>query len=180
MTSLPLSRLTRLKYLVLSNNQVRDISPLVGLTNLETLYLENNQIRDISPLAGLANLEYLNLNDNQIEDISPLVANRGLSEGEKVYLLGNPLNTDSLTTYVHQLRGWGVNVLYDAVPHPTSTPTDQPKSTPTTAPSTPAVLQPIIWVIIGVAIGVVASIFFFILRCPLSKKHGTLLRLTLL
>lgn len=171
----PLSKLTKLKYLVLNNNQISDISPLDGLTNVETLLLKNNQIRDISPLAGLINLEYLNLNDNQIEDISPLVANRGLYEGDKVYLLGNPLNTDSLNTYVHQLHGWGVNVLYDAVPQPTSTPRPKPKPTPTPEseptptpiPSSPNVLQPIIWVIIGVAIGVLASIFFFNLR----RKH---------
>jgi internalin A len=70
----PLKYMVNLTRLVLSENQISDISPLSGLTNLLVLDLSfNHQISDISPLAGLTNLQQLCLNGNfQISDISPL------------------------------------------------------------------------------------------------------------
>jgi Leucine-rich repeat (LRR) protein len=76
------------------------------------LGLSSNQISDISPLASLTNLTVLGLHENQISDISPLVANSGLSSGDVVYLEDNPLDTDSLNTYIPQLKNRGVEVFY--------------------------------------------------------------------
>ncbi len=74
----PLSGLTKLKSLDLSNNQITDISALSGLTELETLTLYNNQITDISALSGMANLTSLDMEQNQITDITPLSGLTGL------------------------------------------------------------------------------------------------------
>jgi Leucine-rich repeat (LRR) protein len=68
----PLTALTNLDTLALTNNQISDITPLAGLTNLTTLSLIDNQISDTTPLAGLTNLTNLGLMDNQISDLSPL------------------------------------------------------------------------------------------------------------
>lgn len=59
------------------------------------------------------NLTTLYLSDYQINDISPLVANTGLGEGDEIDLHDNPLNADSINTYIPQLEGRGVLVSYD-------------------------------------------------------------------
>jgi internalin A len=84
----PLSGLTRLKSLDLSNNQISDISALSGMAALETLILYNNKITDISALSGLLNLTLLDLERNQITDISPL---SGLTNLTLLDLNSNPI-----------------------------------------------------------------------------------------
>ena len=73
---LPLSGLTNLRTLGLSNNGIKDLSALVsvlsGLINLTELRLGNNGITDISSLSGLTHLTELRLSGNRITDISPL------------------------------------------------------------------------------------------------------------
>jgi len=66
-----------LNSLMISKQDISDISPLEGLTKLELLSLDSFQISDISPLKNLTNLTWLNLSDNYIADISPL---KSLSE----------------------------------------------------------------------------------------------------
>ena len=61
-----------LETLILSYNQITDVSPLSGLTNLETLDLDENQITYVSSLSGLTNLKSLRLAENQITDGSSL------------------------------------------------------------------------------------------------------------
>ena len=68
----PLSNLTNLTWLFLSNNSISDISALSNLTNMTTMGLDVNSISDISALANLANLESLSLNNNSNSDISAL------------------------------------------------------------------------------------------------------------
>ena len=115
----PLSGLTNLDYLSLDSNQISDLSPLSGLTSLVGLYLGDNQIGDISPLAGLTSLFVLGLGSNQISDLSPLVANPGLADGDGIDLRQNPLSQLSYSTYIPQLEGRGVDVLYDLPSPPT-------------------------------------------------------------
>jgi len=92
----PLSGLTGLKSLDISNNQITDISALSGLTALETLALYNNQIADISALSGLSNLTSLDMEHNQITDITPL---SGLTELKSLELSSNPIaDTSALST----------------------------------------------------------------------------------
>ena len=68
----PLQNLTSLMFLHLFHNQISDISPLQNLTSLKNLNLEDNQISDVSPLQNLTSLMLLGLRTNQISDISPL------------------------------------------------------------------------------------------------------------
>ncbi len=94
--------------LILSNNQIADITPLAGLTaeggtrtqettditlylqpiNLEKLHLDNNQIADVTPLKGMTKLIELNLHNNQIVDVTPL---KGMTKLERLTTYGNPI-----------------------------------------------------------------------------------------
>ncbi len=60
----PLSQLQKLTFLELDRNRIVDVAPLANLTNLEHLKLYNNWIEDISPLAPLVNLKYLDVHYN--------------------------------------------------------------------------------------------------------------------
>jgi len=104
---------------------------LAGLTELGVLLLDYNQIADISSILGLTKLGEdtwfpqregtlicLGLRSNQIADINPLVQNAGLADGDGIDLRENPLSQQSHNTYIPQLEGRGVNVLYDAAPPP--------------------------------------------------------------
>jgi hypothetical protein len=106
----PLSNLTRLTSLDLRNNQISDISVLSSLTSLMKLYLSSNQISDISALSSLTSLTRLYLDVNQIGNVSPLVANAGFSEGDELFLCGNPLSADSENIYIPELQRRGVSV----------------------------------------------------------------------
>ena len=108
----PLTSLTNLTWLDLANNQVSDISPLTRLANLEWLYLQENDNNDLSTVTGLTNLQEIHLADNNISDISPLVENSGLSPGDTVNLMNNPLGTTSVNVYIPQLNGKRVDVKY--------------------------------------------------------------------
>ena len=68
----PLSALTQLQYLDLSQNNITNISPLSGLTNLERLFLYQNHIASITALQGMTKLQYVALSENSIKDLSPL------------------------------------------------------------------------------------------------------------
>ncbi|WP_328591417.1 leucine-rich repeat domain-containing protein [Acetivibrio thermocellus] len=54
-----------LETLYLSNNKIRDISPIQNFINIESLELENNKIKDISFLKELTQLNNVNLENNQ-------------------------------------------------------------------------------------------------------------------
>lgn len=78
-------------------NTVGDIAPLTTLTNLSVLDLSNNDIQDLGPIAGLFNLDLLFLRGNDISDLDPLVANAdngGLRAGDTVILEPGPLGFD--------------------------------------------------------------------------------------
>ena len=108
----PLASLTEVTWLHLGENQISDISPLARLANLEWLYLQENDISGLSPLTGLTNLWELHLSDNNISDISPLVENSGLSQGDTVNLMNNPLGTTSVNVSIPQLWEKRVDVKY--------------------------------------------------------------------
>jgi len=97
-----------LRAIWLDSNNIADISPLSGLTKIgeveEDWWLDEREEMEIC----------LGLRDNQITDIGPLVQNEGLSEGDGIDLRGNPLSSDSVSTYLPQLEQRGVNVLCDA------------------------------------------------------------------
>jgi Leucine-rich repeat (LRR) protein len=107
-----MSDLESLTMLEAPGRGISDISTLANLTNLGYLVLGNNDISDISPLAGLTNLELLSLWYNNISDISALVDNAGLSGGDTVNLMDNPLSAESINNYIPQLEARGVTVDY--------------------------------------------------------------------
>ena len=107
----PLAHLTNLQTLDLQTTLIADLGPLAHLTNLDTLLLERTEITDLGPLAHLTNLSLLSLNSNRIEDLSPLVANPGLGEGDKVYLMScNLLSDQALNEQIPALQARGVKV----------------------------------------------------------------------
>ena len=106
----PLAELTNLTSLMIAFNPVKDISPLSSLTNLKELIISHTLVSDISPLASLTNLTKLQIWFNQISDISPLVKNSGLSDGDYVNLMNNPLSTTSVNVYIPELQERGVEV----------------------------------------------------------------------
>ena len=55
-----------------NSNNISDLTPLSGLTNLTYLYLTDNDITDITPLSGLTSLEWLDLDRNRLTDLTPL------------------------------------------------------------------------------------------------------------
>lgn len=59
-----IGQLTQLRFLDLSNNLIRDLSPLQGLRLLGGLNLMNNEITDIGPLLNMTNLASVNLVGN--------------------------------------------------------------------------------------------------------------------
>ena len=81
----PITNLTMLELLVLTEAGVSDISPLANLTELQSLYLMGMDISDISPLASLTGLQSLYLTGTGVSDISPLSSLTGL---ESLYLMG--------------------------------------------------------------------------------------------
>lgn len=109
----PLSHLDHLTNLYLEDNLITEISPLADLTELTVLAITSNQIEDISPLTDLINLDELYLGNNLITDILPLVDNRGLDSGDMIVLRGNPLNSQSVESYIPQLQERGVEILWE-------------------------------------------------------------------
>ena len=104
---------TNLTDLMLVENGLVDVSVLSDLPNLTKLNLGDNSISDLSPLVRLANLTELLLGNNNISDTSPLVESNGLGSGDTVYLRGNPLNYQSIYTYIPTLQSRGIKVEFD-------------------------------------------------------------------
>ena len=105
----PLDGLKELTTLNGANCQIRDISGLRG-TKLRWLYLDNNQIRDISPLADLTTIEVVDLEGNEIRDISPIAGWTHITGGVfwdrilfasrlRDHTLTNPLSYPSIYTH---------------------------------------------------------------------------------
>ncbi|MYG00395.1 hypothetical protein F4212_14870, partial [Candidatus Poribacteria bacterium] len=89
----PISALTELRTLEISNSGFSNLSILSGLTNLQHLNLAGNNIRDVSGLLVLTNLLTLDLRNNQIRDVSALAT---LTNLEQLLITGNPIPNPSL------------------------------------------------------------------------------------
>ena len=93
----PLSKLTRLYELDLSNNNIADITPLSKFSSLGYLNLSNNKISTISTISNLKNLTQLILNNNSIENADALSSCNKLKE---LYLQYNKLSNFSAATNI--------------------------------------------------------------------------------
>lgn len=61
-----------LSYLDLSQNTIRDLSPLTQLTGLQELYLQHNAVDDLTALGAMAALTKLDVSYNLLTDLSPI------------------------------------------------------------------------------------------------------------
>lgn len=75
--------------IILSSNQLTDLSPLAELTQLESLTFHDNNVSDISFAKKLTNLKVFGAGNNGIKDISAL---SGHSELEELWLYGNKIS----------------------------------------------------------------------------------------
>lgn len=77
-----------LRTLVLSDNVIDDITPLLDLTKLHTLNLSGNDITLLGALAGMEDLHVLDLSDNLIPSVLPL---QDLTNLRKLFLGSNQI-----------------------------------------------------------------------------------------
>lgn len=96
---LPVSRLTNLVNLNISNTEINRLDPLYGMTNIENINLENTHVSDLKPLSTMSNLKTLNINNTPIEDLTPLAANNHL---EVIWANNTPLNLDKVNELKEQ------------------------------------------------------------------------------
>jgi hypothetical protein len=78
-----------LETLIISDSNVKDLSPIKDLTNIKRLFLHNNSISDIRPLAGLTQITMLNLSGNQITDVMAIANKQSLTN---LYLARNQVS----------------------------------------------------------------------------------------
>ncbi|MCY7309200.1 MAG: TIR domain-containing protein, partial [Chitinophagaceae bacterium] len=67
-----LVEMTWLHSLILTNNQIEDISSLESLANLESIYLSSNRITNVDVLGKLTKLNFIDLNNNTVSDMIPI------------------------------------------------------------------------------------------------------------
>ena len=70
---MPVSRLTNLRSLNISNTEINYLQPIQGLANLESLDISHTYINDLKSLQELENLRYLNVMNAPVNDLSALV-----------------------------------------------------------------------------------------------------------
>ena len=111
----PVSRLTNLVNLNISNTEIARLDPIRGMSNLENLSLENTFINDLDPLAGMNQLRVLNIKNTPINNLESLVNDSHL---ETIWADNTPISQDQVrilksavpnVTVVYQsdaLRAW--------------------------------------------------------------------------
>ena len=70
---MPVSRLTNLRSLNISNTEIGYLQPIQGLSNLESLNISHTYISDLKPLQDMDNLKYLNIMNTPVKDLLALV-----------------------------------------------------------------------------------------------------------
>ena len=60
----------------------------------------------------MTSLNSLRLDGNNISDLYPLVENEGINNGDFLILYENPLNSESINTYIPALEARGVVVVF--------------------------------------------------------------------
>ena len=71
-TAAGLENAVSLTYLDLSQNTIRDLSPLAGITGLRELDLQHNAVNDLTELSGLCSLQKLNVSFNLLNTLHPI------------------------------------------------------------------------------------------------------------
>ena len=68
----PVSRMTNLRSLNISNTEIGFLQPIQGLANLQSLNISHTYINDLKPLQDMMNLKYLNIMNTPVNDLSAL------------------------------------------------------------------------------------------------------------
>lgn len=97
----PLSRLTKLKDVNVSNTQVIDLLPLRNLSNLEMLNCSNTMIRSLEALKYAINLNELYCQNTQIPNLDPL---RNLTKLDKLYFFNTAVSSLEPIANLTELR----------------------------------------------------------------------------
>jgi len=83
-----ISKLTNLKYLDISNNNVTDLSALSSLKNVKYLSIATNPVENLAGVEGMTEMKLLHALDCSLTDINAV---KGFAKLENVYLSGNKL-----------------------------------------------------------------------------------------
>ena len=75
---MPVSRLTNLRSLNISNTEIGFLQPIQNLANLESLDISHTYIKSIEPLKEMANLKQLNISSTPIADLTPLANDKSI------------------------------------------------------------------------------------------------------
>ena len=75
---IPVSRLTNLVNLNISNTEITSLMPLMGMMNLEFINLEHTFVENLQSLSGMSRLKELNISNTPLSNLEPLAANTRL------------------------------------------------------------------------------------------------------
>lgn len=97
----PISRLTNIEFLDMSDSKIDDLSPLYGLHNLKSLNVKNTVVSDLSALSNLKNLKELNIENTDVKSLKPLYE---LSNLSIIHADGSKVNRDEVIGLKKQHR----------------------------------------------------------------------------
>jgi len=112
---LPISRLTNLVNLNISNTDISQIDALYGMTNLETIALESTHVSNLRPLANMNQLRVLNINNTPVSKIDCLANDSHLEiiwaenteiDMEQVKALKKSLPDVTVVFQTDELQSW--------------------------------------------------------------------------
>lgn len=103
----PISRLTNIEFLDISDTKIDDLSPLYGLYNLKSLNIKNTAVSDLSILSNVKNLKELNIENTNVKSLQPL---HELSNITKIYADGSKVTGDEVVKL--KRKQYQVSVIY--------------------------------------------------------------------
>jgi Leucine Rich Repeat. len=118
---LPVSRLTNLETLDISNTEIIRLDPLNGMPNLHTINMENTYVATLQGLANLYNLKFLNINATPIDDLETLskltkletvLADNSNITNEQVIALKEKQPQVTVIYQTNDLQSWWGNLEY--------------------------------------------------------------------
>lgn len=101
-----LSACTSLREIILDDNNILDITPLMDIPCLEKLSVRGNLISDLRPLIALSSVKYLDVSDNEITSVVALGSLEGLTT---LILNGNQIYDFSPVAKLSSLETLGLN-----------------------------------------------------------------------
>jgi Leucine-rich repeat (LRR) protein len=97
----PLTKLTNLSSINLTNTLISDLSPLRNLTKLVSLVCTETPVESLSPLRYLTNLRVLNLDKSAVQNLKPLTS---IDKLEQLYLSETKIDSLDPLSQLIQLK----------------------------------------------------------------------------